>query len=143
MNSSPFKPFLAILALVVVLAGISFFRGAWSRAGGAPVEGWLADIGDAQAEAKRTGKPMLVYFTASWCPPCQQMKKSTLPDAAVKQSLDKYVPVMIDIDEHGDVAQRFGVSSVPTFMAVESDGTVLKMGSGGMPAQAFTTWLNG
>ena len=32
MNSA-FKPFLAILALVVVLAGISFFRGSWGRAG--------------------------------------------------------------------------------------------------------------
>jgi thioredoxin-like negative regulator of GroEL len=141
MNNA-FKPFLAILALVVILAAISLLRGGWSR-GGAPVEGWMSDIGDAQAEAKRTSRPMLVYFTASWCGPCQQMKKDTLPDASVKQSLAKYVPVMIDIDQQPDVAQKFGVRSIPTFMAVDADGTVLKMSGGGMPASAFASWLNG
>jgi thioredoxin-like negative regulator of GroEL len=142
MNSS-FKPFLAILALVVILVGVSFLKGGWNRSAGAPVEGWATDIGDAQAQARSTGKPMLVYFTASWCPPCQQMKKKTLPDATVKQSLAKYVPVMIDIDQQPGVAQKFGVRSVPTFMAVEADGTVVKTGSGGMPAGAFVSWLDG
>ena len=105
--------------------------------------GWMTDFDAALAEAQRQQRPLLVHFYADWCPPCQQMKKSTLPDAAVKQSLAKYVPVMIDIDQQPGVAQKFGVRSVPTFMAVESDGTVLKMGNGGMPASAFTTWLNG
>ncbi len=49
-------------------------------AGAASEIAWRqGDVEDALAEAKETGKPVLLYWGAVWCPPCAQMK-ATLSD---------------------------------------------------------------
>jgi thiol:disulfide interchange protein len=40
-------------------------------------EGWVTDLEEAFAKAKKEGKSVLVEFTGSdWCPPCQMMHKN-------------------------------------------------------------------
>src|SRR5690606_14854087 len=60
------------------------------------------------------GKPILLYFTASWCPPCKIMKAQVLPSQRVVDAAQGYVPVMIDVDEDPVTSTQFGVSSIPT-----------------------------
>src|SRR5688500_1510426 len=76
---------------------------------------WRDDFDAAQAEARSSGKPMLAYFTAEWCPPCHELKSTTWADAGVEQALAAYVPVRIDVDVNTDVAMRYGPRAMPTY----------------------------
>ncbi|MCP4193624.1 MAG: thioredoxin fold domain-containing protein [Planctomycetaceae bacterium] len=60
-----------------------------------------------------TGDFELVEFTASWCGPCQAMK-STVQEI---QSMG-YPVRTFDFDERQDLARRFGVTQVPTYLVV-------------------------
>lgn len=57
-------------------------------------------------------------FYADWCGPCQMMEETV---EAVSETVDTTV-VKIDIDAHPQVAARFDVSSIPTFIGF-NDGT--------------------
>jgi len=91
---------------------------------------WRTDIEAAVAEANRTGRLVLVDFTADWCPPCIAMKHDVWPDDDVERSVaDGYVPVLIDIDSNFEVPDRFGVRGIPTVLVLDGSGEVLRRGS--------------
>ena len=125
-------------AVLTLLLSVQWpmLKGVFYRATGAtaPPDGipWRTDFAAAVAESKQTGKPVLLDFTASWCPPCQAMKHDTWPDAKVREVLtDKYIPVKVDVDTavNGELSSRYAVSSIPSIVVVDADGKVLKRGS--------------
>lgn len=59
----------------------------------------------------------VLYFTAVWCGPCQQMKKTSWTDESVVSWLEEFAIVTpIDVDEQQDLAQEFGISAMPTIV---------------------------
>lgn len=102
---------------------------------------WRADFAAATAEAKRDGKLRFLYFTASWCGPCQKLKTETWNDRGVESRLAGFVPVKIDVDEHADLAQRFEVDAMPTFIVVDANDQAIQRSTGFMPASDFLEWL--
>ena len=72
-------------------------------------------------------RPVLVDFSATWCGPCQMQKG---PMAELEQ---KYVGrldiVMVDIDEHRDVAASYGIQGIPA-LRVFSGGKLVGQGDG-------------
>ena len=58
----------------------------------------------------------LLYFTASWCGPCQKIKPF-LKDFSEKSKKDKYniEYYMIDIDKNKEFCDKCEIKSVPTF----------------------------
>jgi thioredoxin 1 len=65
------------------------------------------------AEVLESERPVLVDFTASWCPPCRVMKPVLAELAAERDDLRV---VQLDVDEHQRTAAEYGVLSMPTFI---------------------------
>lgn len=102
---------------------------------------WRTDFASASAEAKRTGKPMLLDFSATWCGPCQEMRRTTWSDRQVAQDLGGYVPVQLDLDRNPALAQQFAVSAIPHLDLIAPDGQVIASTEGEMNADEFRAWL--
>ncbi|MGB0715788.1 MAG: thioredoxin family protein, partial [Phycisphaerae bacterium] len=50
---------------------------------------WAGDYGAAQQMAKDTGKPVILYFTGTWCVPCRIMKRQVWADEEVMAAVNK------------------------------------------------------
>jgi len=93
---------------------------------------WRTDYTAALAEGKQAGKPILIDFSATWCPPCQEMKHSAWPDPRVGQLAGSaYIPLAMDVDAAGsqDAAHRYGITTIPAILVVDGDGKVLRQSS--------------
>jgi thioredoxin 1 len=56
------------------------------------------------------------YFTADWCGPCKKVRP-IVEELNRDQSEVKFQ--IIDVDSEGDLAKRFEVKSIPTFILIE------------------------
>jgi thioredoxin 1 len=65
------------------------------------------------AEVLESDRPVLVDFTAAWCPPCRVMKPVLAELAAARDDLRI---VQLDVDEHQHTAAAYSVLSMPTFI---------------------------
>ncbi len=83
------------------------------------------DVNDALAEAKEQGKPVILYWGAVWCPPCNQMKANLFKDANFIAETENFVPVYLDGDTAGaqEWGEKFGISGYPTVIILTPDGT--------------------
>jgi thiol:disulfide interchange protein len=124
------------LLAVIVFVQWPMLKGTFYRVSGSPAPNdgipWRTDFTAALAEAKQSGKPVLLDFSASWCPPCQVMKQDVWPQPEVHQTVTaNYIPVLIDIDAAGNqaVAARYEISAIPAILIVNADGKVLHRGS--------------
>ena len=61
-----------------------------------------------------TNKPVLVDFYATWCEPCKYLDE-ILADLEVRLE-GKAEIVKLDVDEQKELAQFYGIRSVPTLM---------------------------
>ncbi len=100
------------------------------------------DFHAATVEAQTANKPLFLYFTATWCGPCQSLKSTTWADADVEKALSAYVPVKIDIDEHPDLARNYPSDGIPHFVIANGDGKMLREQIGAMRPEDFLSWLN-
>jgi len=62
--------------------------------------------------AIKSGKLVVVDFTASWCGPCQAIAPVFEKLAAEMTDVDF---VKVDVDENEEVAQKCGIQAMPTF----------------------------
>ena len=56
-------------------------------------------------------RPKVLAFTASWCGPCQRARPMLVQIEATGVDVE-----IIDIDDRPDLAKKYGVTSVPTFI---------------------------
>ena len=77
----------------------------------------------------------ILRFTASWCGPCKSLAMN-LETA----SLDLPIEV-IDIDTHSDVAQEYGIRSVPTLVMLD-ENTEVKRLIGSKTINQLQEWAN-
>jgi thiol-disulfide isomerase/thioredoxin len=105
--SPAFRPVLVVLAVLALMLAFSGLRKANTPNDNLP---WRKDLHAAKQEAAAGSKPLLLYFTATWCGPCQAMARETWPQPQVATALASVIPVKIDVDEHPDIAPRRSTS---------------------------------
>lgn len=62
---------------------------------------------------------VLLDFTASWCPPCK-MIAPIFEQLSVKNSVPGSLAfAKIDVDEQQEIASRYGITAMPTFILLK------------------------
>jgi thioredoxin 1 len=72
-------------------------------------------------------KPLFIDFNAKWCGPCKLMKPM-FEELAI-QYQGKVNFISIDTDKNPEIADKYGVTSIPTFVLVHNK--VVQWGSEG------------
>lgn len=76
-----------------------------------------------ESEVLKSDKPVLVDFWAVWCGPC--VVQGPIVEEVATQMGDKAKIGKLNVDENPNVAQQYGIMSIPTIMIFKS-GTVVK-----------------
>ena len=69
-----------------------------------------------EQEVLQSERPVLVDFWAEWCGPCHAV--APVLDKIVAEHQDVKL-VKVNIDEEPELAQRFGIMSIPTMILFE------------------------
>ncbi len=90
---------------------------------------WVAAAGDADidrafAQARAERKPVVLYWGASWCPPCNQLKATLFNRQDFAVLSRSFVAVHVDGDRPGAqvLSRRFKVTGYPTVVLFNDQG---------------------
>lgn len=86
---------------------------------------------------KGSEKTVLLDFYADWCGPCRMV--SPLVDEIAEEH-PEYLVGKINVDEEGELAAAFGVTSIPT-LVVMKDGKVVNQSAGARPKNQILDML--
>lgn len=82
---------------------------------------------------------VLVDFYADWCGPCKMM--APVVDKIGENYVGKAKVIKVNVDNSTDVAARFGIMSIPTFILFKNGKEVKKI-IGGVPQEMLETAIN-
>ena len=86
----------------------------------------------------QSSKPVLVDFFATWCGPCKMM--GPVIDELATELAGEVDVYKVDVDENPELAQRYGVMSIPTLVVFEN-GQVKNQTMGAQPKPALLQLL--
>jgi thioredoxin 1 len=91
------------------------------------------------ADVLQNSKAVLLDFWAEWCGPCKMI--APMLDEVANKYEDKLDVVKLNVDENPNVAQKFGIRSIPTLILFK-DGAVQAQLMGAMPLRQLEEFLD-
>jgi thioredoxin 1 len=87
----------------------------------------VTEVTDADFESEVIGAelPVLVEFTAGWCPPCRQM--GPVLKALAAEEGERLKVVQLDVDANPATTNAYKVLSMPTFLVFRAGEPVKAM----------------
>ena len=100
------------------------------------------DVNEAefQQEVIESSMPVLVDFTAEWCPPCKML--SPIVDEIANQYEGKLRVVTVDADENQTIIQQYNILGLPTLVLFKN-GEVVERITGFKPKDKILGKLDG
>jgi thioredoxin-related protein len=108
-----------------VSPGISFYKGS---------------ISEAMELAKKEDKPVFIDISASWCYYCKRMKANVYTNSDVADFYNKsFINISVDGEkgEGKELVKKYGVNQYPTFVFLNSDGSLSLKTSGYHNSEKF------
>ncbi|MBP2653825.1 MAG: thioredoxin [Firmicutes bacterium] len=99
----------------------------------------IANSADFKDKVLGAAQPVLVDFWASWCGPCKMVAPEL--EAVAADYSGKAAVVKVNVDEQQELAQQYGVMSIPTIL-VFKDGKEVNRIVGFRPKSEFSSALN-
>lgn len=92
-----------------------------------------------ETEVTNSDLPVMIDFYADWCGPCKMMSP------IVNQMADKYDGKVkigkVNVDQNPELAGRFGIMSIPSFLFIK-DGKVVNSSVGGMSPDMLSSKID-
>ncbi len=100
-------------------------------------------------QATEQGKPVILIFSADWCPFCRQLERETLTDGEVARLARQFAVFRVDMTsstlppETAEIAKKYGAEGLPTVAFISKRGEWLKEFTlvGYEPPRAFASRL--
>ena len=94
--------------------------------------GNVIELGDAEfkREVLESSEPVLVDFTATWCPPCRVI--APVIEALASEYKGRMKMAKLNVDDHPLTPGQYGIRAMPTLLFFK-DGKVVKQIVGAVP----------
>jgi thioredoxin-related protein len=106
--------------------------------------GWIKSVTAAQKAAKEKKQMIFVDLFAQWCGWCHRWEGDVYPSEAFQKATDNMVLMRLDIEDGGEgsaFAKRYQVTTLPTFLILNTDMTIVGQIRGYAPPNDFVKMM--
>ena len=106
---------------------------------------WLKTVASAQKAAQEKNQLILVDMFAEWCGWCHRFEREVFPSAVFQDATKDIILLRLDTEDRAEgskFAQKYSVTSLPTFLLLAPDLTLAGILRGYAPANDFVRSLD-
>ncbi|MFZ4572776.1 MAG: thioredoxin domain-containing protein [Phycisphaerales bacterium] len=93
------------------------------------------------ADQRSDAKPVIAFYTADWCGPCEALKRGALSDPNVTALLKGMHPAFVDCTRGHPADDPFGVSGYPTLIEIRGGREISRL-VGAVGTDEMLAWLD-
>jgi len=115
-----------VVSILIILVHMGVFPGQGDEAS----IDWKEFNESLLEEARASGTPVIIDFSADWCIPCHELEEKCFPDERVIEQAGKFVTLKVDMTRVGEkqkkLKKRFDIRGVPTIIFIGKNGEEIK-----------------